>query len=67
MRNTIFNEQIQSMNFSDDYFDKTLWGKPKSIRQVLEEHQLIKSGLIGYCYNNESKDTECYMWHILKN
>jgi len=53
MRNTIFNEQIQSMNFSDDYFDKTLWGKPKSIRQVLEEHQLIKSGLIGYCYNNE--------------
>ncbi|RIA82539.1 hypothetical protein C1645_835213 [Glomus cerebriforme] len=67
MRNTIFNEQVQSMNFPDDYFDEKLRGKPKGMRQVLEERQLMKPGLTGYCRNNESKDTQCCMRHILEN
>ena len=67
MRNTIFNGQIQSMNFSDNYFDETLRGKPKGMRQVLEERQLMKPGLIGYCHNNKLKDNQCCIRHILEN
>jgi hypothetical protein len=67
MRNTEFNGQIQNMNFSDDYFDQTLRGKPKGMKQVLEERQLMRPGLIGHCRNNESQNIQCCMRHILEN
>ena len=66
MRNTEFNGQIQNMNFSDDYFDQTLRGKPKGMKQVLEERQLMRPGLIGHCRNNESQNIQYCMWHILE-
>src|SRR5205085_8950336 len=59
MRDTKFNSQVQKMNFPDDYFDQTLRGKPKGMKQILEERQLMKPGLIGYCRNNESNDIQC--------
>ena len=37
MRNTIFNRQVQSMNFPDNCWDLTFWKKPKGLKQVLEE------------------------------
>ena len=55
------------MNFPDDYFDQALQGKPKGMKQVLEERQLMRPGLIGYCRNNESKNIQCCMRHILEN
>ncbi|CAB4394951.1 unnamed protein product [Rhizophagus irregularis] len=67
MRNTIFNGQVQSMNFTDNYWDPALWGKLKGMKQVIEERQLMRPGLIGYCRNNESKDIQCCMRHILEN
>ncbi|PKK64588.1 hypothetical protein RhiirC2_787281 [Rhizophagus irregularis] len=67
MRNTIFNGQVQSMNFPDNYWDPALQGKPKGMKQVIEECQLMGPGLIGYCRTNESKDIQCCMRHIFKN
>ncbi|RGB23169.1 hypothetical protein C1646_774911 [Rhizophagus diaphanus] len=55
MRNTIFNGQVQYINFPDDYLDSALWEKPKGMKQILEERQLIRPDLIGYCQNNESQ------------
>ncbi|CAB5391009.1 unnamed protein product [Rhizophagus irregularis] len=40
MRDTIFNGQIQSMVFPNDYPDKNLRGKPKGMKLILQERGL---------------------------
>jgi hypothetical protein len=40
MRNTSFNEQIQSMVFPDNYLDEKLRGKPKGMKIILQERGL---------------------------
>ena len=66
-RNTIFNNQVQFMNFSDDFLDKLLRGKLKGMRQILHERQLLKSDLKGFCKNKDSMNNQCCMQHILEN
>lgn len=69
MRNTLFNGQIQTMNFPDDYPDdypdESLCGKPKGMKQILRERQLLRQDLKGYCQNKESEDDQCCMRHML--
>ena len=67
MRNTIFNGQVQLMNYPDDFPDESLRGKPKGMKQILHERQLLKPGLKGFCKNKNSTDNQCCMQHILEN
>ena len=55
------------MNFSDDFSDKSLYKKPKEMRQILHEHQLLKPGLKGFCKNKDSINNQCCIQHILEN
>ncbi|PKY54915.1 hypothetical protein RhiirA4_474000 [Rhizophagus irregularis] len=56
LRDTIFNGQIQHMNFSDNYHDKNLRGIPKGMKIILEERGLWPStGLKAYCEIIEAK------------
>jgi hypothetical protein len=65
MRDTVFNGQIQTMNFPDDYSNESLRGKPKGMKQILHERQLLRPGLKGYCQNKDSEDDQCCMRHML--
>src|ERR1043166_2354973 len=67
MRNTIFNGQVQLMNYPDDFPDESLREKPKGMKQILHERQLLKPGLKGFCKNKNSTDNQCCMQHILEN
>ncbi|PKY59599.1 hypothetical protein RhiirA4_430523 [Rhizophagus irregularis] len=69
LRDTIFNGQIQHMNFSDNYHDKNLRGIPKGMKIILEERGLWPStGLKAYCGNNEyNVNSQCCARHILSN
>lgn len=51
MRNTIFNSNIQFMNFSDNYPEESLREKSKRMKQILYEHQLLTPDLKGFCKN----------------
>ncbi|RGB33345.1 hypothetical protein C1646_761801 [Rhizophagus diaphanus] len=69
LRDTVFNRQIQYMNFPDDYHDRNLREKPKGMRIILEERGLWPSiGLRVYCGNNEyNVNSQCCAKHILLN
>jgi hypothetical protein len=66
MRDTIFNEQVQHMVFPDNYPDPSLRGKPKGMRFVLQERQLWKEGMIGFCNKNPPASPSCCMRHVLE-
>ncbi|CAG8760092.1 22769_t:CDS:2 [Rhizophagus irregularis] len=59
MKNTVFNGNVQYMNYPDNFPDESLHGKPKGMRQILHEHQLLKPGLKGFCKNKDSTDNQC--------
>ncbi|PKK55891.1 hypothetical protein RhiirC2_872144 [Rhizophagus irregularis] len=67
MRDTIFNGQIQSMVFPNDYPDKNLRGKPKGMKLILQECGLWDSGLKGFCGNKEAsvENPRCCARHVL--
>lgn len=65
MRDTIFNGQIQHMVFPSDYPNLELRNKPKGMRIILQERQLWKEGMIGFCNNNFSRG-DCCMRHVLE-
>ncbi|CAB5393748.1 unnamed protein product [Rhizophagus irregularis] len=67
--NMIFNEQIQHMNFSDNYHDKNLRKKLKGMKIILEERGLWPlTGLKAYCGNNEyNVNSQCCARYILSN
>jgi hypothetical protein len=67
MRNTSFNEQIQSMVFPDNYLDEKLRGKPKGMKIILQEHGLWGSGLKGFCGNKKAsvENPRCCTRHVL--
>ncbi|PKB95594.1 hypothetical protein RhiirA5_302831, partial [Rhizophagus irregularis] len=67
MRNTIFNGNVQFMNFPDNHPEESLRGKQKGMKQILYERQLLTPGLKGFCKNKETIDNQCCMQHILEN
>ncbi|CAG8715719.1 1511_t:CDS:2 [Rhizophagus irregularis] len=69
LRDTIFNGQIQHMNFPDNYHDKNLRRKPKGMKIILEKRGLwLSTGLKAYCGNNEyNVNSQCCARHILSN
>jgi transposase len=65
MRDTIFDGQIQTMNFPDDYSNPLLRGKPKGMKQILYERNLLTPNLKGFCQNKNSEENNCCMQHII--
>jgi len=65
MRDTIFNGQVQKMVFPDNYLDPSLCGKAKGMRAVLQERQLWREGMVGFC-NSSSLTNNCCMRHVLE-
>src|SRR3954451_22366190 len=67
MRDSIFNGQIQSMVFSANHPDEKLREKPKGMKIILQEYDLWKSGLKGFCSNKEAllENPRCYVCHVL--
>ena len=66
MRDTMFNGQAQQMVFPDDYPDASLCGKAKGMRVVLQERQLWRDGMVGFCNNSNSLTSSCCMRHVLE-
>ena len=60
MRDTIFNGQVQQMVFPDNHPNPDLCGQPKGMRIVLEERQLLREGMVGFC-NGSSPTSSCCM------
>jgi len=58
LRDTVFNGQIQSMNFSDDHEDAMKQGQPKGIKQVLLERNLWRTDLKLNCKDGCPNDEE---------
>jgi hypothetical protein len=54
------------MVFSDDYPDANLRGKAKSMHAVLQERQLLKEGMIGFCKSSTPTSDSCCMHHVLE-
>ncbi|GBB94370.1 hypothetical protein RclHR1_23400001 [Rhizophagus clarus] len=67
MRDTIFNEQVQSMVFPANYPNENLREKPKGMRVILQERGLWGSGLKGFCGNKEVsiENPRCCVYHVL--
>jgi hypothetical protein len=67
MHDTIFNGQIQSMVFPNDYPDEKLREKPKGIKIILQKCDLWGSGLKGFCGNKEAsvENPRCYAYYVL--
>jgi len=66
MRDTIFNGQVQHMVFPDNYPDQNLRGKPKGMRVILQERQLWRDGMVGFCNNDTPTSNSCCMCHVLQ-
>jgi hypothetical protein len=66
MRETMFNGQVQQMVYPDDYFDPSLRGKAKGMRAVLQERQLWKEGMVGFCNSSSPTNDTCCMRHVLE-
>src|ERR1041384_2769783 len=64
MRDTIFDGQVQQMVFPDNYPDPSLRGEAKGMRFVLEERQLLREGMTGFC-NSSAPTDSCCMRHVL--
>lgn len=66
IRDTIFNGEIQSMNFSEDYPVLELRGKPKGIKIILQERGLWpEQGLRYKCGGPDGSNTDCCATHLL--
>ena len=66
IRDTIFNGNIQSMNFPHDHPNLSLHGKPKGMKIVLQERGLWpEQGLKYKCNNADSSDSNCCATHLL--
>ena len=65
MCDTVFNGRVQKMVFSDNYPDPNLRGKAKGMRVVLQERQLWKERMVGFC-NASSPTINCCMRHVLE-
>ena len=66
MRDTVFDGQVQQMVFPDDHPDASLRGKAKGMRAVLQERQLWKERMIGFCNSNTPTSDSCCMRHVLE-
>jgi hypothetical protein len=58
LRDTVFNNQVQKMVFSD--------GQPKGMRIVLQERNLWRDGLRAFCDNDSNENNDCCARHILE-
>ena len=66
MHDTIFNGQVQHMVFPDNHPDDKLRGQPTGMRVILQERQLWKEGMVGFCNNDSPTSNSCCMRHVLE-